>query len=461
MAVLVAAYCSPGFSLGDFGYISARQVADRFADSGAAIPVVKEEKQSAAVSARKTKDWTVMVYMNGKSNVEPFALADMNKLEAAGSSDRVNVVVEMGRMRGQDNDTDADGDWIGVRRYYVARDNDPEKITSPVLMDLGRSDMGNWKNVAAFVKWTKANYPAEKYILVLWDHGWGWIDPPASWRENGSGGRSISHDFENQSYIKTTELKPLFETIGHLDVYASMACFMQMMEVAYEFKSSPDVIVGSEEVIQLASFDFEAIIAALSAKPGMNAEAAGKVFTKTFHSLYTRPDIADQLVQTKYGVQLSAIRAARLEGLAKLLDGWTELVRQADNAGALKAALNGVVRFEVGDDATDPQKLISPYADLYNFADLFADALPRDERYAPVRAKTAELLSYIRSALVIDNVYSSKDRTGKDYKNTHGIAITVPGMPGTLVDASNRYESLSFAQASSWGRFMEYLKLYR
>jgi len=320
--------------------------------------------------------------------------------------------------------------------------------------------MGNWRNVANFVNWAKASYPAKKYILILWDHGWGWIDPPASWK--GGSTRSISHDFDKNSYIRTTDLKPLFASIGHIDLYASMACFMQMMEVAYEMKDSVDYIVGSEEVIQLASFDFAAIINALNANPGMSAYYATGVFTKTFYDLYTRPDLAAQLKETQYGVQLSALKASALPGLTARLNDWTALVRQADNTAALKKALDGVVRFEIGDTTTDPNKLISFYGDLYNFAEIYANSLPaNDPRYNQVRAHTAEMLNYIRTQLVVSNVFSSEDRTGKNYSKTHGIAIHIPGMPGTLIQQVNKYNSLSFAKASNWGQFIEYLKQYR
>src|SRR3989339_2075603 len=91
------------------------------------------------------KEWTVMIYMNGKSNVEQFALRDMNRMEAAGSTGRLNVVVELGRMKGQEGDTNADGDWTGSRRYLVTKDSDPEHITSPVLMKKPVTDMGDYR----------------------------------------------------------------------------------------------------------------------------------------------------------------------------------------------------------------------------------------------------------------------------------------------------------------------------
>jgi len=108
------------------------------------------------------KDWTIMVFMNGKSNIEPFALNDLNRFETVGSGEKVNIVAELGRAKGLDNDTAADGDWEGVRRYLVVKDADKERLASPVLMDLGKADMGDYKEVVSFMNWARSAYPARR-----------------------------------------------------------------------------------------------------------------------------------------------------------------------------------------------------------------------------------------------------------------------------------------------------------
>jgi len=400
------------------------------------------------------KEWTVMLFMNGKSNVEPFAVRDMNRLETVGSSDKVNVVVELGRMSGQSNDTDADGNWTGSRRYLAVKDADAEKITSPVLMEIPEIDMGDWRRAADFVKWAKAQYPARRYLLIIWDHGWGWIDP-----KKGSDiirAKSISHDFETGNYIKTSELADIFRSAGGVDVYASMACFMQMAEVAWEIRDYAGVIVGSEEVIQLPSFNFEGFLSALEADPSAGAEQAGIYMVDTFKELYARPDIEDGLNRAKYGVQLSAIRAGRLGALAGKLDEWTALVADMDDRKAVLAAKEGVLRMEIGDEITDPLKKISFYGDLSHFIELVgANASARGAD--GVRRKGAEIMRFIAGDLVIRNAFVGKDRTGKDYSNARGLAVHIPGEPGTLIEHENSYSDLLFAKSTSWGGFTEYL----
>src|SRR3989339_803156 len=79
---------------------------------------------------RPEKEWTIMVFVNAKNNLESYGLKDMNEMEMIGSGDKYNVVVELARMKGFDS---SEGDWTTSRRYLVKKDNDTGKITSPVV----------------------------------------------------------------------------------------------------------------------------------------------------------------------------------------------------------------------------------------------------------------------------------------------------------------------------------------
>jgi len=50
--------------------------------------------------AKPSKEWTIMVFINGKNNLEQYGLKDVNEMEMVGSGDKVNVVVELARIKG-------------------------------------------------------------------------------------------------------------------------------------------------------------------------------------------------------------------------------------------------------------------------------------------------------------------------------------------------------------------------
>ena len=145
-----------------------------------AAPAVSAPALEAAAKDAKAapKEWTVMVFINGKNDLELAGLYNVNQMEKIGSTKDMNIVVEQGRMKGQaGGDTDLDGDWTGSRRMLIKKDKNEEKITSPVLQEDKVVDMGDYKRALDFVKWSKEKYPAKRYMLIVWNHGSGWMDP--------------------------------------------------------------------------------------------------------------------------------------------------------------------------------------------------------------------------------------------------------------------------------------------
>ena len=447
LAVLLGLPSVSAFAAQPYKLENAKDGVQRYAEENAVpVPALsKAGKPSDALPPQPLREWTVMIFLNGRSNVETFAVEDMNELELAGSSEKINVVAELGRMDGTQGDSGPDGKWTGSKRYYVIKDADTSTIKSPALSHNPNPDMGNYREVVSFVQWAKKTFPAKRYSLIIWDHGWGWMDPskPMS--------RSISHDFASGNAIKTTQMKTMFSQLGPIDMYASMGCFMQMMEVSYEIKDYAKVIVGSEEVIQLPSFDFDAFINLLAAKPQSDAEAAGKYLVSTFKDLYSDP----ANVAPGYGVQLSAIRAGKLGGVKTAMDNWIKLVSAVDDTAALKAALRDVIRFEVGDENTDPGKKKSPYADLGHFIRLYNANLKASGPEAQAARAAGQALLAAMKEMTVANVGFGKDRVGNDFSQTTGVGLDIPGVQGgdPLLEHDDSYGKLDFVKNGLWNEF--------
>lgn len=121
--------------------------------------------------------WTIMLYQDADDKVlEQDIFIDFNEAERVGSSDRVNIVAQLDRYIGGFR---GDGDWSDSRRYVLQRDNDLDVIRSP-YQSIGEVDMSNPQVLFDFVTWAIANYPADKYVLIMSDHGMGW---PGGWTD--------------------------------------------------------------------------------------------------------------------------------------------------------------------------------------------------------------------------------------------------------------------------------------
>ncbi len=79
--------------------------------------------------------------------------------------------------------------WNSARRYLVTYDATPQLLVQ-TYGDLGEVNMADGDTLVDFVTWAVENYPSDKCVLILSDHGmgWpgGWSDPAPSTRDAGS-----------------------------------------------------------------------------------------------------------------------------------------------------------------------------------------------------------------------------------------------------------------------------------
>lgn len=406
----------------------------------------------------KIKEWTIAFYINGRNNVDMFAYTDFNRLETQGSDENINIVAELGRAQGYMEGENTPEKWQGVRRYYINKDDNLEKINSTLIEERKGVDMGSWEEASDFLKWAKINYPAKKYMFIIWDHGWGWIDPVKE-NLNLINSRSISHDFTTQNYIKTTDIKKIFQNAGPVNLYASMACFMQMAEVITEIKDYAKVVVGSEEVIQLPSFNWEDFLSLIKKNPYVDEEKAGVFLVDTFKEMYQRPEYFKLLVEGKFGTQLSAVRTSRFDDFISSVKRLSDIIVELKDYRGLSKAKKDVLRFEVGETYNDPDKLISFYADPYHFFEIVATDYQNktEEKYLEF-LKEFERFKKAVAKTVIKNVYLNKDRTGKDFSNTHGISMHIPGAKGELIKYYPTYNELLFDRLTGWSKAIKFLE---
>lgn len=373
-----------------------------------------EEK---GLSGKAAKEWTIMVFINGKNNLEPYAQKDMNEMEMVGSSDKVNVVTETGRMAGYDS---SDGDWKTTRRYYIKKDTNPNKVTSTMLKEMGKVDMGDYKSVIDFVNWAKTAYPAKKYMLIIWNHGSGWD-------KNIRAGvtRGISYDDETGSHITTPQLGLIVKAVGGVDVYGSDACLMQMPEVVYEMKDYVPYIVGSEETEPGDGYTYNDLLAPLIAKPAMGAEELGRLTVDAYSDHYEKQG---------EGYTQSLVRTAALPQFLALTNDFAAALMAAGEKALVKNAISGAQNYAVYENH-----------DMVHFAQLIGAST----KNAAVKTKAAAYADYITRTLVAHNRAHPSQ-----YGDSHGIAAYMP-----TYGFNGDYNSLAWAAASQWDEFIKWYQL--
>lgn len=219
-----------------------------------------------------------MVYMAADNNLSDAGLGDINEMEQVGSTDAVNIVVQA-----EFSSDYSSGAPVNTVRGRIVRDDVTRTIGSP-LADIGNQDMSSPATLTGFIRWAAQRYPAERYALVLWDHGDGWKAYP----EDASPYKGALLD--DTSSGTTMSLPDIASAIRDSGVRFEMinfdACYMGMYETAFELAGLADCLVFSEEVTPGNGDPYNTILAALTENPAMGGTELAMLTTSLYIQFY-------------------------------------------------------------------------------------------------------------------------------------------------------------------------------
>jgi hypothetical protein len=258
--------------------------------------------------------WLVMLYADADDELlESSIFLDLNEAELVGSSDRVQIVAQMDRF---DGGFSGDGDWTGAKRFFVTPDDDPLSLGSQEVMDLGEVNMADPDTLADFIIWAVKEYPADRRILILSDHGSGW---PGGWSDATAPG-----DLLTTPDIEKALSRAKSETgMDRLDILGFDACLMGSLEVETAVAPYARYAVASEEVEPAIGWAYAGFLDALTKNPGMNSAELARVIVDQYidGDPVAQQAGKDFLQSRKADSTLSAVDLAVIPDLLDALDG--------------------------------------------------------------------------------------------------------------------------------------------
>ena len=416
------------------------------------------------------KQWTVMVYLAGDNNLDSAGVIDLKEMKKVGSTDQINVIAQFDRQ----------GKDISTNRYYIRKGG---TLAKDVVGSLGETNMGNPRVLEDFIKWGIKNYPAEHYLLVVWNHGNGWDDEnvyrvarnmmnfnikrrgevvlPAKRAQKDSvsirriraiGGkkfrhalfytsimkaitiRGIAYDDDAQDFLDNIEMKRLLISAKKIlkrkiDILGMDACLMSMAEVVYQLRDSVSLAVGSEEVEPGDGWPYDRILAKLTKKPAMMPSELATTIVNEYLASYP----------ANAGVTQSACDLSKSGLLAIVID---------QLADGLNSHLSDVVeRTKIVECRLQAQAYDTPdYVDLFDFCKLIESKTGFDD----IRAAC----SSVKNAIQRDGVVIRSGYKGKNVRHSNGLSIYFPQR-----SLSSLYATLDFTKKTSWRKFLEsYIK---
>lgn len=228
----------------------------------------------AAAAPGSGQTWTVMLYQDADDKIlEEDIMFDLNEAERIGSSERVNIVSQMDRYPGGYS---ADGDWASTRRYYVTRDNDLNNLGSELVQELGEIDMAEGESLVDFAVWAIENYPADKYVLILSDHGMGW---PGGWSDASSNARDPSRAPIASALGNNLFLNEIDQSLGEIrqrtgvdafEIVGMDACLMGHLEVFTALQPHARFAIASQETEPGLGWSYTGFLDQLIQNPDMD-----------------------------------------------------------------------------------------------------------------------------------------------------------------------------------------------
>jgi hypothetical protein len=378
--------------------------------------------------------WAFLVYMNADNNLIPFGHNDMVEMREVGSTDDITVAVQWDGI--YDSAYQAESNyWAKTKRFVFFEGNDG--FDSYELDDLGEKNMGDGNTFLSFLNWGLNTFPADKYAVILWNHGAGWA------------GFSFD-ETSNDDYLTLSEISSAFESVStYFDLIGFAGCIMGTPEVFYQIRNRADVAVAHASSIYDEAWPYDTILTNLNNNPTWSASQFGKQIVTDFIGDTSLPEYVSACA-----VDLSKIDYT-IENPLHYLSYYLKNGMEDSNYGSYyKNIFDSALSFP--DEYNDDYDL----RDLYYFADWLSNpnnVAQKDsgDTYAiNIRTQANYLKTYL-----IDGTQSQKciikEAHGSSLSNSKGFNIYIPEDSSNWDDYKNMYSNIYFSSATNWDDMLD------
>ena len=263
------------------------------------------------VDVASAKSATVMVYMCGSDLESGYgaASADIEEMLEADLDDNVNVVLETGGASEWSFSPEADP---STRQRWVLEDGE-----ASLVQDAGEGTMLDEDEVTDFCSWAAKEYPADRYILIFWDHGGGTI-----------GGFGYDENYPDASALTLSQLRNAIKASGvAFDMVGFDACLMATVECAWAMEPVADYLVASEQTEPGDGWSWTGFLNQLESDPSTATTDLGKTIIDDFSAHYAETGEEDTTLSLIDLREISRV----YERLSSFLDEAADSI-EADNA---------------------------------------------------------------------------------------------------------------------------------
>ncbi|MCL2078367.1 MAG: clostripain-related cysteine peptidase [Oscillospiraceae bacterium] len=244
--------------------------------------------------------WAIYWYLCG-SDLETdagFASGDLEEMMRVSLPENVTAVIELGGANYWHNGAEANSNT----RYLY----DSGGLT--LLEQMPSANMGESRTFENFLRFCNTNYPADRQVLIIWNHG---------------GGSVAGVAFDERYFFDSLtlpEMRSAFEAVHTIskenppyELVGFDACFMATIDVADMLNGVSRYMVASQEWEPGLGWDYEGLFEALADNPGMSGAELGVAICDTYYAACV--DESSWLMSYYDDATLSVVDLSRVDAL--------------------------------------------------------------------------------------------------------------------------------------------------
>lgn len=392
----------------------------------------KNEKSTQKVTkSRSVAEWTFLVFMQADNSLFPFVLQDLVEMARVGNSSKLNIVVQI-------DCPILFSQLFGPGNIRVQIEPGFAQVVDVLPVDIMGIDVVGALIDAA--RWMVSDYPANHYIIDLWDHGRGILDPEPV--------KSILFDDTYGTFMNNQQMKQALDSIKSnvldgkkLDILGMDACLMSMLEVGYQIKENVNYLVSSQASASAFGWDYAGFLQPMSER-NLTSLQVVKNIVSSYKAFYSKENITNVWAQS--GIDLNKIEALKqnIDSLVQNLNVLKQIDTPKINYIIRKARLSSL-EFDSNNNYID---LGTFYNQLYNQLSITRQedlsslrTLSSYEQQSEITKQIITLGLKLLNEAVVSNVVSP------DLALAQGLSIYFP-----RAETQSSYPKTLFAQESLW-----------
>ena len=342
--------------------------------------------------------FTVMVYMCGTDleSKSGMASADLGEMAAATlDNNKLQIIVYTGGCTGWKTTQISNT----TNQIWRVKHGSIERLES----DAGNVSMTKPATLTSFIKWCAEKYPANRNMLIFWDHGGGSLS-----------GYGYDQRFTSSGSMSLAGINTALKDAGvKFDIIGFDACLMATAENALMLSNYADYLIASEETEPGLGWYYTGWLNDLSANTSVSSIEIGKKIADDFTDTCAKK--LDSPKTTLSIIDLAEFSATFPDTLKSFASKTLELI-DSDKYTEVSEARSGTREFSVSSQIDQ--------VDLVNLADRM--------NTSEGKALSEAILSAVKY-----------NRTSPSMTNSYGVSIYFPLKKVSKVDSAvNAYSAI-------------------